>query len=200
MGFFSKLFKKRTYKNKKIQMAKQATENIYVWQKSERLGKIVVEKELKDGWLYFTDGSRINPKLVNEFLSRAENMQEAEEIAKILLPASGIVPAYQEPKVKKNEVNTTAVNDTPVSVAEKVDTGTGIVTGIIDKLSKKKKTYFSVKVGVNIPGKTVYSALKDDLDEEELIQGLDQHVENQINNIIEDIKNQVKTQITKNYE
>ena len=78
MSLFNKLFKKKKYNIKSIEMAEETKENIYVWQKSERIGKIVVEKETKDGWLYFTDGSRINPKLKEEFLSQATSMEDAE--------------------------------------------------------------------------------------------------------------------------
>ena len=84
MKFLNKLFNKKTYNIKKEEMAEQATEKIYIWIKSERAGKIVVEDKLKDGWLYFTDGSRVNPKLLNEYLDECPNMVEAEERSKIL--------------------------------------------------------------------------------------------------------------------
>ena len=84
MSFLNKLFKKKEYNIKKKQMAEQATQKIYVWIKSERAGKVVIEDGIKDGWLYFTDGSRVNPKLLNEFLDECPTMEEAEERGKIL--------------------------------------------------------------------------------------------------------------------
>ena len=78
MGFLKKLFGKTKYKVKNRtmteQVEKQVDSKIYVWTKTERVGKIVVEDSTRDGWLYFTDGSRINPKLVNEFLDDMTNI------------------------------------------------------------------------------------------------------------------------------
>ena len=96
MSLLRKLFRKREYNIKNKNMSEEKTANIYVWQKSERIGKIVVEKETKDGWLYFTDGSRINPKLVGEFLSQTTSMEDAEGIAKILSPVAGVAQAGTE--------------------------------------------------------------------------------------------------------
>ena len=47
MFFIKKLFKKKEYNIKSIEMSEEIKENIYVWHKSERIGKIVVEKETK---------------------------------------------------------------------------------------------------------------------------------------------------------
>lgn len=201
MGFLKKLFGKTKYKVKNRTMTEQVEEQvdskIYVWTKSERAGKIVVEESTRDGWLYFTDGSRINPNLVNEFLQPCETMEIAEENSSIL-GASVAKPQNPTPHEDWNE-EMSAPN--PEENSKEVGvTGSSILTGIVSKLSKKKKTNFDIKIGVNVPGKTVYSALKEELGEEELLEALDHHVENQINNIIEDIKNQVKTQISKTYE
>lgn len=212
MGFLKKLFGKTKYKPKRhIKMEETSDKKIYVWTKSERAGKIVTEDQVKDGWLYFTDGSRINPKLTNEFLQLCDTMDIAEETSSILLPsimAKGVGKNaaesrknLEEPKeslVAKDEQNSKVV---PVTGhAKDKSAPNDIITGIVSKLSKKKKTSFDIKIGVNVPGKTVFSALKEELGEEELLEGLENHIENQINNIIEDIKNQVKIQISKNYE
>jgi hypothetical protein len=212
MGFLKKLFRKTKYKSKNRTMAeqveKQVDSKIYVWTKSERAGKIVVEDSTRDGWLYFTDGSRINPKLVNEFLQLCETMDVAEENSSILsqsINRTPITSAKDEVVVVNNskEVEVIRSAHDPSYVAEEetaAASSSSIISSIVSKLSKKKKTNFEIKIGVNVPGKTVFNALKEELGEEELLEGLDYHVENQINNIIEDIKNQVKTQISKTYE
>lgn len=206
MGFLKKLFGKTKYKPKRhTKMEETSDKKIYVWTKSERAGKIVTEDQVKDGWLYFTDGSRINPKLTNEFLQLCDTMDIAEETSSILLPSIMAKDAGKNAAEKhlkeielKDEQNSKVVHVT--GPAKDKSAPNDIITGIVSKLSKKKKTSFDIKIGVNVPGKTVFSALKEELGEEELLEGLENHIENQINNIIEDIKNQVKIQISKNYE
>lgn len=217
MGFLKKLFGKTKYKVKnrtmteqvEKQVEEQVDSKIYVWTKSERAGKIVIEDSTRDGWLYFTDGSRINPSLVAEYLQLCENMDIAEETSSILSPSmlngplngplnAQFLEQEEEVEAKDGEVeNSKEVHVTALNLSLP---GSNIITGIVSKLSKKKKTNFDIKIGVNVPGKTVFNALKEELGEEELLEGLEQHIENQINNIIEDIKNQVKTQISKTYE
>lgn len=200
MRLFNKLFRKREYNIKTKNMSEEKTANIYVWQKSERIGKIVVEQETKDGWLYFTDGSRINPKLVDEFLSRATSMEEAEGISKILSPVGSVVQAGAEDTQKIN--NQTVVE----TIIEKPKTETKItfdpddlMVGILEKLSKKNKTRFNINVNVSIPSKTIFKALQADTEEDELRRGLVKLVKKQINNIEEQLNKEVETFIQNQY-
>ena len=181
-------------------MSEEKDANIYVWQKSERIGKIVVEQETKDGWLYFTDGSRINPKLVDEFLSRATSMEEAEGISKILSPVGSVVQAGAEDTQKIN--NQTTVET--ITEKHKVETKTtfdpdDLMVGILEKLSKKNKTRFNINVNVNIPSKTIFKALQADTEEDELRRGLVKLVKKQINNIEEQLNKEVETFIQNQY-
>lgn len=202
MSIFRKLFRKREYNIKNKIMSEENTANIYVWQKSERIGKIAVEKETKDGWLYFTDGSRINPKLVGEYLSQAASMEDAEGIAKILSPVAGVSQAGTErgPGVMMDETK----SKEPIEIiteTKKVDSNVGddIVVGILEKLSKKNKTNFDISVGVNIPGKTIFKALQMDMEEEELKEGLVKLVKKQINNLEQQLNKEVETFIQTQY-
>jgi hypothetical protein len=186
-------------------MSEEKTANIYVWQKSERIGKIVVEKETKDGWLYFTDGSRINPKLVGEFLSQTTSMEDAEGIAKILSPVAGVAQAGTErgPGVMVHE-NKPKKPIEIITETKKVDSNIkdpedSIVVGILEKLSKKNKTNFDISVGVNIPGKTIFKALQMDMEEEELKEGLVKLVKKQINNLEQQLNKEVETFIQNQY-
>jgi len=181
-------------------MSEEKDANIYVWQKSERIGKIVVEQETKDGWLYFTDGSRINPKLVDEFLSRATSMEEAEGIAKILSPVGSVAQAGAEDTQNVN--NQTTVET--MTEKPKVETKTtfdpdDLMVGILEKLSKRNKTRFNINVNVSIPSKTIFKALQADTEEEELRRGLVKLVKKQINNIEEQLNKEVETFIQNQY-
>lgn len=205
MSLFRKLFRKREYNIKNKNMSEEKTANIYVWQKSERIGKIVVEKETKDGWLYFTDGSRINPKLVGEFLSQTTSMEDAEGIAKILSPVAGVSQAGTErgPGVMVHE-NKPKKPIEIITETKKVDSNIkdpedSIVVGILEKLSKKNKTNFDISVGVNIPGKTIFKALQMDMEEEELKEGLVKLVKKQINNLEQQLNKEVETFIQNQY-
>lgn len=200
MRLFNKLFRKGEYNIKNKNMSEEKDVNIYVWQKSERIGKIVVEQETKDGWLYFTDGSRINPKLVDEFLSRATSMEEAEGISKILSPIGSVVQAGAEDPQKIN--NQTAVET--ITEKPKVETKTtfdpdDLMVGILEKLSKKNKTRFNINVNVSIPSKTIFKALQADTEEDELRRGLVKLVKKQINNIEEQLNKEVETFIQNQY-
>lgn len=205
MSLFRKLFRKREYNIKNKIMSEEKTANIYVWQKSERIGKIVTEKETKDGWLYFTDGSRINPKLVGEFLSQAASMEDAEGIAKILSPVARVAQAGTErgPGVMMDETEPKKPIEI-ITETKKVDSNIkdpedSIVVGILEKLSKKNKTNFDISVGVNIPGKTIFKALQMDMEEEELKEGLVKLVKKQINNLEQQLNKEVETFIQNQY-
>mgnify|MGYP001207158900 CR=1 FL=1 len=197
MGFLNKLFKKKTYNIKNSKMAEESGK-IYVWVKSERLGKIVIEKETKDGWMQFTDGSRINPKLVNEFLDECPTMEVAEERSKILSLASpkNVTP-INEPEKEKPTVSITS-KDTPKSNDTPVFDEDDLMVGILEKLSKKNRTNLDVSVGIRLPSKTIFKALQQDVDDDELRRGLEKLVKNQINNIEEQLQSQVK-QFIQNY-
>lgn len=202
MSIFRKLFRKREYNIKNKNMSEENTANIYVWQKSERIGKIVIEKETKDGWLYFTDGSRVNPKLVGEFLSRATSMEEAEGIAKILSPVGGVSQAGTEkgPGVMMHETKPKEAIEI-ITETKRVDSNVenDIVVSVLEKLSKKSKTNFDISVGVNIPGKTIFKALQMDMEEEELREGLVKLVKKQINNLEQQLNKEVETFIQTQY-
>ena len=206
MSFLKKLFIKKEYNIKNKNMSEEKTANIYVWQKSERIGKIVIEKEIKDGWLYFTDGSRINPKIIGEFLSQATSMEEAEGISKILSPVAGIAQAgVEDPnKLDNQDLEGTEwkgmrwVTKKP-EVETKTNTEDDIVVGVLEKLSKKSKTNFEITVGVNIPGKTIFKALQMDMEEEELKEGLVKLVKKQINNLEQQLNKEVETFIQTQY-
>ena len=194
MSFLNKLFNKKEYNIKKKQMAEQATQKIYVWVKSERAGKVVIEDGVRDGWLYFTDGSRVNPKLLNEFLDECPTMEEAEERSKILSVGNVI----QSPIEKTEEKPTVTIKSNETSNSISSFDEDDLMVGILEKLSKKNKTNLDVSVGIKLPSKTIFKALQQDVDDEELRRGLEKLVKKQINNIEEQLNSQVE-QFIQNY-
>ena len=199
MGFLNKLFNKKTYNTKSNKMAEES-KNIYVWIKSERVGKIAIEKEEKDGWLYFEDNSRINPKLVSEFLDLCPNMTIAKERSKILMsgsPENVILPGQEPIKVKEPET-TVSISSKETSESTSSFDEDDLMVGILEKLSKKNKTNLDVSVGIKLPSKTIFKALQQDVDDDELRRGLEKLVKKQINNIEEQLNSQVE-QFIQNY-
>lgn len=194
MSFLNKLFKKKEYNIKKKQMAEQATQKIYVWIKSERAGKVVIEDGIRDGWLYFTDGSRVNPKLLNEFLDECPTIEEAEERGKILSVGNVI----QSPIENTEEKPTVTIKSNETSNSISSFDEDDLMVGILEKLSKKNRTNLDVSVGIKLPSKTIFKALQQDVDDEELRRGLEKLVKKQINNIEEQLNSQVE-QFIQNY-
>lgn len=189
---FRKLFNKFKYNNlKNNNMSTEKEPSIYVWHKSERAGKIVIENETKDGWLYFTDGSRINPKLVNEFLIEVPTMEEAE------IHASTFSKPGQ-PVITPEKVN--VVTEQKTTTKEKAPLNPNdIIIEILERLSKKNKTKFTVDLTVKVPSKTIIKALEQDVDEEELRDGLRGLIKKQINNIEEQLDREIETFIQNYY-
>lgn len=189
---FRKLFNKFKYNNlKNNNMSTEKEPSIYVWHKSERAGKIVIENETKDGWLYFTDGSRINPKLVNEFLIEVPTMEEAEMHARSFSAPGQPVITPEKAEVA-TEQKTTTKERAPLNPND-------IVIEILERLSKKNKTKFTVDLTVKIPSKTIIKALEQDVDEEELRDGLRGLIKKQINNIEEQLDREIETFIQNYY-
>jgi hypothetical protein len=178
-----------------MEMAEELKERIYVWHKSERIGKIVIEKETKDGWTYFKDGSRINPKLIKEFLSEATSMEDAEGISKILSPAGLNVAPEMKVKETKKEVK----EDNKHEKANIDFDPDEIMVTVLEKLSKKNRTKFDISLNVSVPSKTIVKALELDVDEEELRRGLVKLVKKQINNIESQLNNEVENFIQNQY-
>ena len=73
-----------------------------------------------------------------------------------------------------------------------------LMVGILEKLSKKNRTNLDVSVGIKLPSKTIFKALQQDVEDDELRRGLEKLVKKQINNIEEQLNSQVE-QFIQNY-
>ena len=196
MEFIKKLFNKKEYNNKN-NMAQIDKGTIFVWQRSERAGKIAVADKIDGQWLMFEDGSRINKELIGEYLERVESHEQALEMSKIHL--GGNVPNNQTQssptpvvtiKEESKENNTQNIESIDVN---------NIMVNILERLSKKNKTNLEISVGIHLPSKTILKALQQDVDDEELKTGLELLIKKQINNIEDQLNKQVKSFIQNYY-
>lgn len=172
---------------------KEREPGIFIWTKSERAGQVVTEdvEKVDRQWLYFTDGSRINKSLINEYTLRASSLDEAKRLAEPL----GLTTIERGSKSTKAEVKveTKTVESMPEPVTE-----TNVMLEMLKKMSKKNSA--DMPVSVNIPSKSVYKMLKDEMDlsEEELHDNISQLIESQIDNLRDQLKSQIES-FTKTY-
>ena len=181
---------------------KEREPGIFIWTKSERAGQVVTEdiKKVDRQWLYFTDGTRINKQVLNEFTMRAKSLEEAKRLAEPLglsvlergsKPKATKAKSEPEPKVSQPVAE-------PVQVVEEPKTETNVMLEMLKKMSKKNTA--DMTVTVNIPSKSVYKMLKDEMDlsEEELHDNISQLIESQIDNLRDQLKSQIES-FTKTY-
>lgn len=178
----------------------QTGQQIYVWSKTEKAGTIVVvAEEQKDSkWLYFEDGSRINPTLVDEYLIKAVSIDDANAHAASFGNTVGITTTK---KVEDTEQEEPKVTETPKQEVSKSEpeAGVNVMMEMLSKMSKKNKA--SMPVEVNIPSAAVYEMLQDqmDLDPSDLNEQIGMLVENQINNLQEQLRQQIQSFISNYY-
>ena len=171
---------------------------IYVWTKTEKAGSIVrVAEDQKDKkWLYFEDGTRINPSLIKEYLIEAGTEEEAHSLAASFGNSLGVgVKTNSNPNTVTPSVPESTRTTTPEPVAE-----INVMMEMLKKMSKKNRAEMPVQV--NIPSSVVYEMLQDqmDLDAEDLNEQIGLLIENQINNLQDQLRSQIKSFITKYYE
>ena len=127
-------------------------------------------------------------------------MTIAKERSKILMsgsPENVILPGQEPIKVKEPET-TVSISSKETSESTSSFDEDDLMVGILEKLSKKNKTNLDVSVGIKLPSKTIFKALQQDVDDDELRRGLEKLVKKQINNIEEQLNSQVE-QFIQNY-
>ena len=172
---------------------KEREPGIFIWTKSERAGQVVTEdvEKVDKQWLYFTDGSRINKSLINEYTLRASTLDEAKRLAEPL----GLTTMEKGQASTKTETKTEVKVETiPEPVTE-----TNVMLEMLKKMSKKNSA--DMPVSVNIPSKSVYKMLKDEMDltEDDLHENISLLIESQIDNLRDQLKSQIETFIKSYY-
>lgn len=158
-------------------------ENItYQWVKGDRFGDIVTvsEKQKDNKWLYFEDGTRINPSLIDEFLLKIEKENQVLD-------------------VKNNSLSKDTNNIKPAT--EKSNNEPTIMGKMILKMSKKNVVNVPIQININIPTPDLYNMLsggmeEEDLNEEVLAVALKQI---EINTLQEYVKENISQFLTKYY-
>lgn len=178
----------------------------HVWTKTERAGQIVQidEEAPRDPqWVQFTDGTRINRKLMNEYLLATTSLNEAKNTSKILghetIESMGPKNVQQHPPL-----GTATAENSPVIAAQKVEpqkqvtTEVNVMMAMLQKMSAKNKA--AMPVEVNLPSKEVYDMLIDqmDVESEELNGQIVLLIESQIDNMKQKLKEQIQL-FTNNY-
>ena len=164
----------------------------YQWIKGEMIGEVVtVAEDQKDGkWLYFDNGTRINPKLINEFMMPVENDRD-------ILPMSNNTTTGpiqdQTPTVATNTSDTIA---TQAPVKEP-----SIMGKMIMKMSKKNVVNVPLQINLNIPTPALYSMLSEGMEEEDLNEEIMEVALQQIeiNNLTEYLKENISTFLSEYY-
>jgi hypothetical protein len=172
----------------------------FVWAKTERAGDIVTPAEIQDdaGWLLFTDGTRINPSLVNECLLQTRSLREAETMSNDLgfktNNTTSNMPGHRNPPSPPKVESVVPVE--PVQPKGEFN----VMIAMLEKMSTKNKAL--VPIEVNLPAPAVYDLLKEQMDvnEEDLNDQISMLIESQINNMKESLKEQISSFIINYYQ
>ena len=126
----------------------------YQWIKGDKFGNVVeVAENQKDSkWLYFSDGSRINHVLINEFLIEIENDNQILNVNVKTTPSDNkkSTPKPKEPIIENNVQEVTVMGK------------------MIEKMSKKNVVNVPVEINVNIPTPAIYAMLSEGMESEDL--------------------------------
>ena len=178
-----------TNKMEEVKMATEKKQKRYQWTKGERFGDIVtVAKDQTDSnWLYFEDGSRINPKLIGEFLLEIGRDSDVLDVN---------VSENTQP-IQQDQVQT----DTQPIQNQVESTEPSIMGKMIMKMSKKNVVNVPLQINISIPTQQLYGMLlegmeEDDLNEEIMSVALKQI---EINNLTEYLKENISSFLSEYY-
>jgi hypothetical protein len=165
----------------------------YQWIKGDHIGEVwTVDKDRKDKqWTYFTNGQRINPTLIKEFMIKIENTQD---VLQFTPPQTGPI---------QDQTNTVATNSSDATIIQpNVQTKQVSVMGkMIQKMSKKNVVQIPVNININIPTPAIYAMLSEGMEEEDLNQEIiDVALEQiDIDNLQDYVKEQINTFLNEYY-
>lgn len=170
-----------------VKMATEKQQKRYQWTKGDRFGDIVtVAEDQQDGkWLYFEDGSRINPNLIDEFLLEVRNDREVLDVNNTQHTVQNQPEAVQ-PTVEKQ-----------------VETKEPSIMGkMIMKMSKKNVVNVPLQINISIPTQQLYAMLSEGMEEddlnEEIMEVALQQIE--IDNLTEYLKENISSFLSEYYK
>lgn len=170
-----------------VKMATEKQQKRYQWTKGDRFGDIVtVAEDQQDGkWLYFEDGSRINPNLIDEFLLEVRNDRE-------VLDVNSTQPTVQnQPEAVQPTVQNQVESKEP-----------SIMGKMIMKMSKKNVVNVPLQINISIPTQQLYAMLSEGMEEddlnEEIMEVALQQIE--IDNLTEYLKENISSFLSEYYK
>lgn len=159
----------------------------YQWTKGDRLGDTVEVAEIQSDskWLYFEDGTRINPSLIDDYLLEIDDPSQA-------LNVSISRPIVTSPAVAASQPS-------QPSTPEPTKTVMGLM---IEKMSKKNVVQVPISININVPTPSIYEMLSEgmetgDLDEEIMQVALSQL---QINKLQDYVKEHISNFLNTYYD
>lgn len=159
MRIFSKDSKENIKSNlKDMEVADTKKQKRYQWIKGDRFGDIVevAEQQPDSKWLYFTDGSRINPSLRSEFLLEIENDNQILKVKKPKAKVEQVQPVEEITPVQEVSKPAVVVNEPTV------------MGKMIEKMSKKNVVNVPLDININIPTPAIYAMLSEGMEAEDL--------------------------------
>lgn len=168
-------------------------QTIYQWIKGDRFGDVVtVAADQKDNkWLYFEDGSRINPSLVSEYLMQVESPEKVLKVSEVN-------------EVPEKPVEALSLGTTPPVAAQVEEVAVkepSIMGKMIMKMSKKNVVNVPLQININIPTPALYAMLSEGMEEEDLNEEIMEVALQQIeiNNLAEYLKENISTFLSEYY-
>ena len=170
-----------------MEVADTKKQKRYQWIKGDRFGDIVevAEQQPDSKWLYFTDGSRINPSLRSEFLLEIENDNQILKVKKPKAKVEQVQPVEEITPVQEVSKPAVVVNEPTV------------MGKMIEKMSKKNVVNVPLDININIPTPAIYAMLSEGMEAEDLneeimsvalaqieINKLQEYIKEQINNFL----------------
>ena len=141
-----------------MEVADTKKQKRYQWIKGDRFGDIVevAEQQPDSKWLYFTDGSRINPSLRSEFLLEIENDNQILKVKKPKAKVEQVQPVEEITPVQEVSKPAVVVNEPTV------------MGKMIEKMSKKNVVNVPLDININIPTPAIYAMLSEGMEAEDL--------------------------------
>ena len=174
-------------------MADQQQSIMYQWIKSERFGDVVtVDNDNVDSkWLNFTDGTRINKDLIQEYLMLVENENQILHVNDTVESTKNVQYTVQN-----------QVEDVQPAVENQVESKEPSIMGkMIMKMSKKNVVNVPLQINISIPTQQLYGMLLEGMEEqdlnEEIMEVALQQIE--INNLTEYLKENVSSFLSEYY-
>ena len=170
-----------------VKMATEKQQKRYQWTKRDRFGDIVtVAEDQQDGkWLYFEDGSRINPNLIDEFLLEVRDERDilnVDSTKSIIKDQPTVVQPTVEKQVETKEPS--------------------IMGKMIMKMSKKNVVNVPLQINISVPTQQLYAMLSEGMDEddlnEEIMEVALQQIE--IDNLTEYLKENISSFLSEYYK